>query len=81
MYLQNLTTIKVIIYKENIYSWLKIHIVVVGCALVLLLQQTDLLPLPSQKITVIALLHELYRGEPIANSPFSAVFVHLMVKY
>lgn len=55
--------------------------VVVGCMLVLLLQQSDLLAQSSQRVAVLALLHELYRGESLIHNPFSAVFLHLLVSF
>lgn len=50
----------------------------VGTCLVMLLQQ-DLLPDPEQRLAAVTLLHELYKGDPIAQTPFASVFVHLLV--
>lgn len=50
----------------------------VGCALILLLQQNDVLPKPWQRLVAITFLYEMYRGEPGATNPFSPVFVHLL---
>ncbi|GJQ65941.1 hypothetical protein Trydic_g4039 [Trypoxylus dichotomus] len=49
----------------------------VGTCLVMLLQQ-DLLPSPEQRLVAVTVLRELYRGEPIANTPFVNVFLQLL---
>jgi hypothetical protein len=61
--------------------WNVLVLVAVGCALILLLQQADLLPKPSQRLAAITLLHDLYRGELMAVNPFATVFVHLLVRF
>ncbi|CAE1285985.1 CCR4-NOT transcription complex subunit 11 [Acanthosepion pharaonis] len=50
----------------------------VGTALVLLLQNRDLLPNPTQKLVAVFLLYEMYKNEPVVNNPFAPVFVHLL---
>lgn len=50
----------------------------VGTCIVMLLQH-GLLPEPEQRLTGITLLYELYKGEPLANTPFASVFMHLLV--
>lgn len=49
----------------------------VGTCIVMLLQN-NLLPESEQRLAAITLLHELFRGEPIANTPFANVFIHLL---
>ncbi|KAF5303630.1 hypothetical protein FQA39_LY09877 [Lamprigera yunnana] len=49
----------------------------VGSCLVMLLQQ-DLLDEPEQRLAAVTLLHELYRGESIENTPFVNVFLYLL---
>lgn len=51
--------------------------VAVGTCIVMLLQN-NLLPDPEQRLTAITLLHELYRGESISNTPFASLFLHLL---
>ncbi|XP_053972897.1 CCR4-NOT transcription complex subunit 11 [Hylaeus anthracinus] len=50
----------------------------VGMTLVLLLQHIDLLPKNVQRIIAVALLFDLYRGEPLASTPFAPVFIQVL---
>ena len=50
----------------------------VGTCLVMLLQQ-NFLPDREQRLVAITILHELYRGESLTNTPFASVFIHLLV--
>lgn len=49
----------------------------VGSCLIMLLQQ-DLLEEPEQRLAAVTLLHELYRGESVENTPFANVFIHIL---
>ena len=45
----------------------------------MLLQHKDLLPLPSQRVAAIFILHELYRSELQQNGhPFTQFFIELL---
>lgn len=50
----------------------------VGTTLVLFLQHIDLLPKSVQRVIAVALLFDLYRGEPLASTPFAPVFVQVL---
>jgi len=50
----------------------------VGTALVTLLQQSDLLPKPSQKLTAVAFLYDMYKCDHVSINPFAPVFIHLL---
>ncbi|XP_058808770.1 CCR4-NOT transcription complex subunit 11 [Phymastichus coffea] len=50
----------------------------VGMTLLLLLQHVDLLPKELQRIIAVAMLFDLYKGEPLASSPFAPVFVQIL---
>ncbi|KAI5708288.1 hypothetical protein M8J77_019862 [Diaphorina citri] len=50
----------------------------VGVALVLLLQQNDMLSNPYQRLVSIVLLNQLYRNESLSLNPFTPVFVQLL---
>lgn len=51
----------------------------IGCAIVTLLQNKDLIINPSQRIACIFFLYDMYRNDPIAVNPFSTVFTSLIV--
>ena len=44
----------------------------------MLLQHKDLLPLPSQRIAAMFLLHELYRSDQTSANPFAQFFAELL---
>ncbi|KAG7208723.1 hypothetical protein KM043_014922 [Ampulex compressa] len=50
----------------------------IGTTLLFLLQHIDLLPKHIQRITAVTLLFDLYRGEPLASTPFATVFVQVL---
>lgn len=50
----------------------------VGTALVTLLQQSDLLSSPSQRLTAITFLHDMYKHTAVSNNPFAPVFIQLL---
>ncbi|XP_035726378.1 CCR4-NOT transcription complex subunit 11-like [Vespa mandarinia] len=50
----------------------------VGMTLLLLLQHIDLLPKHGQRIMALTMLFDLYRGEPLASTPFATVFVQVL---
>jgi len=50
----------------------------VGMAIVLMLQNQDLLHHPTQRLAAVFLLYDMFRSEPIANNPFGSVFIHLL---
>jgi len=50
----------------------------VGSAMVLMLQNQDLLPHPTQRLAAVYLLYDMYKLEPIASNPFGSVFIHLL---
>lgn len=50
----------------------------VGSAIVLLLRMCDLLPVPSQRLGALFLLHEIYRSDSTSSNPFSLFFVELL---
>lgn len=52
--------------------------ILVGTCIVMLLQN-NLLPEAEQRLAAVTILHELYRGESLANTPFANVFIHLLV--
>jgi len=50
----------------------------VGTALVTLLQQSELLPKPAQKLAAITFLYDMYKSEHVSINPFAPVFIHLL---
>ncbi|GAB1860822.1 CCR4-NOT transcription complex subunit 11 [Camponotus japonicus] len=50
----------------------------VGTILLLQLQHIDLLPKQVQRIIALTLLFDLYKGEPLASTPFVSVFVQIL---
>lgn len=51
----------------------------VGMTLLLLLQHADLLPKELQRVVAVAMLYDLYKGEPLATTPFAPVNMYLYV--
>lgn len=58
----------------------KFNLFVVGNALLFLIQQQDILPASTQRLTAVVLLHDLYRRDPIAITPFLSVFIQILVR-
>lgn len=50
----------------------------VGTTLLLQLQHIDLLPKLVQRVIALTLLFDLYKGEPLASTPFASVFVQVL---
>lgn len=50
----------------------------VSCALAMLIQQSDLISGPCQRIVALYFLYEMYRTESIHMNPFISIFVHLL---
>jgi len=50
----------------------------VGTALLMMFQHPDLLPDQNQRISVLFLLYEMYRSQPIIKNPFASLFIQLL---
>lgn len=50
----------------------------VGSSLMLLLQQHDLLPAASQRLSILFLLYEMYKTGPPQSNPYASFFVQLL---
>lgn len=50
----------------------------VSCALAMLIQQSDLISGPCQRMVALYFLYEMYRTESIHMNPFISIFVHLL---
>ncbi|CAF0905302.1 unnamed protein product [Brachionus calyciflorus] len=50
----------------------------IGCALVALLQNKDLVINPTQRIVCVYFLYDMYRSDPISLNPFVSVFTSLL---
>lgn len=50
----------------------------VGTTLLMMFQQPDLLPDPNQRVSVLFLLFEMYRSQPVVKNPFAPLFVHVL---
>lgn len=59
-------------------SFLKEDRFKVGTILLLQLQHVDLLPKHVQRVVALTLLFDLYKGEPLASTPFASVFVQVL---
>lgn len=52
----------------------------IGCALVALLQNKDLVVHPTQRIVCVYFLYDMYRNDHISLNPFASVFTSLLVR-
>ncbi|XP_033215372.1 CCR4-NOT transcription complex subunit 11 [Belonocnema kinseyi] len=50
----------------------------IGMTILLMLQHNDLLSNQVQRVIAVGLLYDLYRGEPLATTPFAPVFVQIL---